>query len=103
MPSVPDHLVAARVEGGQEVESRDAAGRAVAGPVAIERNHDCGTVMSLHDPGRDDPDYALVPAFAGQHEHRAVPEPPRLGLGLPGDPLLDRPALGVQLVELGGD
>src|SRR5205823_2361285 len=71
----------ARTERAVQVERRDRAAGAL--PVAVGAgDQDDGTVEALDEPGRDDPDHALVPALAGNHvgTPRLVLVGPRLDL-----------------------
>ena len=60
-------------------------------------------MVALDDPRGDDADHPGMPALRREHVGRAIAELAHLLLGLPHDPLLDRPTLGVDRVELGGD
>ena len=72
----------------------------------VERDQQRGAVVALDDPRGDDPDHSRVPVLGPRARTRSAVlrlELGDLGLGLPQDPLLDRAALGVELVELAGD
>ncbi len=60
-------------------------------------------MVALDDPRGDDPDHAGVPAGGGKHVGAALTHLGGERLGLPADPLLDRAAVGVDGIELGGD
>ena len=72
-------------------------------PSSILGDDDRRPAEAFLEAAGDDPDHALVPAAAHHDDHRRV----GLGLGLLrrllGDQHLDRPALLVEPVELGGD
>ena len=97
----------AGLERRQQVEAGDAAPRAAAAALAVERDHDRGAVVALGEARGDDPDHARVPALPGDHQRRRLAEvlgqlaSRRLGGGV--DLALGRPPLAVRAAELGGD
>ncbi len=90
---------AEQVEAGDRA-TRPRPGRGV---LRVERDQDGRAVVALGDPRGDDPDDARVPVVGAQDVGRPLAELGDLALGLPADPLLDRAALDVGGVELGGD
>ena len=66
-------------------------------------NDYCGAAEPFLDPPRDNADHALVPAATHNRDHRRVRLLRRLRLGLLAHQHLDRSALLVEPVELGGD
>ena len=71
--------------------------------VALERDERERPVVALDEPGGDDPDHARVPAGAGEHVARALPERGDLCLGFEEHARLGVATLLVGAVELVGD
>ena len=97
-PSAASRWIAA-----PEVNAGDRPGRALA-LVALEPDDDRGAVRGLFQTRGDDADDARMPALGGGPDEGAV-QAPRLGLGhgFFADPFGDLAAVGVELVEPGGD
>ncbi len=94
-------------ERAEQVEAGDAAARAAAAPLGVERDQDHGPAVALDDPRGDDPDDARMPALAGKHQPGRLAEPVgQLAAGSLGRRehlALDLAALAVCPLELGGD
>ena len=73
MTAVSLEQIATREQSRVQVESRDAAARALA-DVAVERDEERGASVSLHHSRRDDADNAGMPAVAHQNEPGIVVE-----------------------------
>src|ERR1700733_12958701 len=100
--SVALEVLGAGVQRGQQIEPRNAAGRARAF-LSVEPDDDDRTVVALDHPRGDDPHHPGVPPLSGQDVGAPLPLLGHLRLRLPHDPLLHRSALGVDPVELFGD
>jgi hypothetical protein len=106
MAPVAGQVLGAGVEGGDQVEARDAA-RGPAGGVAVDGEQDGGLPVAVRQPRGGDPDHARVPPLTGQDQRRSVGllggqrGPGRLRAV--GDLALGGPALGVGLLQLRGD
>ncbi len=96
-------VLRASVQRTQQVEPGNAPARALGASRARQRHEYRRPVVALDDPRGHDPDHPGVPALGSQHVGVALPQLGHLGLGLPGRPFFDGPALGVQPVELAGD
>ncbi len=102
MAAVAFEMRRGRVQRGEQIEPGDAAPGPGCGLV-IERDQHRRAVVSLRDPRGDDPDHAGMPAVRGEHVCAPRACLRDLSLGLPRRSLLERAALGVDQVELGGD
>ena len=103
MPAEPLEMLGAGGQATVEVERAGRAARALPVPVRARDQHD-RAVEALDEPGRDDPDHALVPGLVGEHVAAAALFRLRplvdLRERLAHDPVLDSLPLAVQLLEL---
>ena len=90
-----------------EIDAGDRAARAGADAARLERDREGRTAEPLLEPRGDQADHARMPAFGGGDDHRALlleaERRHRLGLGLRQRRHLDRLALAIEPVELGGE
>ena len=90
-----------------DIDAGDRAARAGADAARLERNGKCRPAEFLLQPRGDETDDAGMPAFRGGDHHRALlldaERGHRLGFGLRQRFQLDRLALAIEPVELGGD
>ena len=75
MSAEPLEMLGAGGEAAVEVERARRAARALPVPIRARDQHD-RAVEALDEPGRDDPDHALVPGLVGEHVAAAAPVSP---------------------------
>ena len=82
MAAVAAQAVLAGAQRLEQVEAGNAAARAAARAIGVERDQDSGPVVTLGDPRGNDPDDPGVPAGAGEHQPGGIAEPiGQLGAG----------------------
>src|SRR5690606_27510028 len=86
-----------------EIDARNRSTRTLADPVIVERDHDGGAAELFLEPPRDDADHAGMPAARMDDGDRAIALGEAALLRFELNRGLDRAALFVELVQLGGD
>ena len=90
-----------------DIDADDGAARTGADAAGLERDGEGGAAEFFLQPRRDQADDSRMPALRGGDHHRAffldAERRARFGFGLRQSLLLDRLALAVEAVELGGD
>ena len=107
VPAEARQVLAARLQGAEQVEAGNAAPRTPAVALGVEPDQHRRAPVALDDPRGDDPDHAGVPPLTGEHQPGGVAELRRQlaagALRRVDDVPLDRPPLVVRALELGGD